>query len=305
MALKATLDIWDRTETFDSATTNYKTFNTSIISSAKIPKYSTIIDTYLGLALKTNVSLTKASLKVAFSNRSGSNGSPNGTVVKDFGKVIGSEQYMAEVELTPYIHSNDANAGKYNGDYPYLLYWSEGTYRKWTLYNARLMWSYIKPTYQIIASSADSVKGSVEGSGTWDVEIADFTKTITAVPKTHYHFVSWNDGNTDISRTFTISQNNISSHETTKTYIATFAPDTYNILVVSNGNGTVTGSGSYEYGTSITITAVPNAGYRFKSWNDGNADATREVTVSGATTYTATFEKTQYTLKDVSEHGYM
>lgn len=67
----------------------------------------------------------------------------------------------------------------------------------------------------------------------------------------------------------------------------------FQITVTANPTtgGTVTGGGTYENGTSVTLTATPNTGYKFKQWSDGNTSATRTVTVSGDATYTAEFEK--------------
>ena len=55
-------------------------------------------------------------------------------------------------------------------------------------------------------------------------------------------------------------------------------------------HGTTTGSGRYDNGSTATITAVPNEGYRFVSWTDENTDNPRQVIVERDTTYTATFE---------------
>lgn len=74
------------------------------------------------------------------------------------------------------------------------------------------------------------------------------------------------------------------------------------VFVVSlqkTGEGTVGGAGTYEVGTNATITATPASGYKFVKWSDGNANASRTVTVaSGSQTafstplsYTAIFEK--------------
>lgn len=65
---------------------------------------------------------------------------------------------------------------------------------------------------------------------------------------------------------------------------------TYNISVSSSGSGSVAGSGMYLLGSSATISATPNDGYRFVRWSDGNTNATRTVTVTGDATYTAYFE---------------
>ena len=76
---------------------------------------------------------------------------------------------------------------------------------------------------------------------------------------------------------------------------APVVPDSINVTVLAAdaAMGTVTGSGRYEVGETITITAVANAGFHFVSWNDGNTEATRQIVVEGDATYTATFEADQ------------
>lgn len=61
-------------------------------------------------------------------------------------------------------------------------------------------------------------------------------------------------------------------------------------ITASGTNGTVTGGGTYDYNSNVTLTATPNSGYKFKQWSDGVTSATRTVTVTGAATYTAVFE---------------
>ena len=68
-----------------------------------------------------------------------------------------------------------------------------------------------------------------------------------------------------------------------------------NVTVSGNG-GTVTGGGSYDVGTQITLTASPAAGFEFDCWLDsfGNTVCLSPnytiVCASGATTYTAVFK---------------
>ena len=71
----------------------------------------------------------------------------------------------------------------------------------------------------------------------------------------------------------------------------TYEPITYNVTVNTNEGGTVTGGGSYTNGSTATLTATPNAGYRFVKWNDDVTTNPRTVTVTGNVTYTAYFEK--------------
>ena len=65
----------------------------------------------------------------------------------------------------------------------------------------------------------------------------------------------------------------------------------YTLTVNATEGGTVTGGGTYESGKTATLTATAKDGYTFVSWNDGNGDETRTVTVTGNATYTATFAK--------------
>ena len=68
-------------------------------------------------------------------------------------------------------------------------------------------------------------------------------------------------------------------------------PATYTVSVNSSNTnyGTVSGGGTYAAGTQVTLSATPNSGYQFIRWNDGNTNATRTITVTGNTSYTAYF----------------
>ena len=63
--------------------------------------------------------------------------------------------------------------------------------------------------------------------------------------------------------------------------------------ITANANpsagGTVTGAGQYYGSATCTLTAVPNTGYEFVNWNDGNTQNPRSFTVTGNATYTANF----------------
>lgn len=72
----------------------------------------------------------------------------------------------------------------------------------------------------------------------------------------------------------------------------------YQILPIPSGrytiytnaiNGHVEGAGEYESGTSISLFAIPNEGYIFSHWSDGNTDNPRSIIVSGNAIYTAIF----------------
>jgi hypothetical protein len=71
-----------------------------------------------------------------------------------------------------------------------------------------------------------------------------------------------------------------------------------NITVESSDTimGTVSGSGIYNMGEYIVLTATPKTGYHFSHWDDGNTDNPRKVEVTENKTYTAYFEKNTYTV---------
>lgn len=83
----------------------------------------------------------------------------------------------------------------------------------------------------------------------------------------------------------------------------------YNLLyqiTTSGTNGTITGGGEYAANASATLSASPAECYAFARWSDGNTSNPRTVTVTGDATYTAIFEKVQYTVTtapDNAEHG--
>ena len=54
--------------------------------------------------------------------------------------------------------------------------------------------------------------------------------------------------------------------------------------------GLVTGGGSYADGSTATLTAIPNSGYKFVKWQDENTQNPRTVTVINGVHYTAYFE---------------
>ena len=140
-------------------------------------------------------------------------------------------------------------------------------------------------TYTITVTSNNTNYGTVTGGGTYN---HGAKATLTATPKTGYHFVKWSDNNTNASRSITVTA--------AATYTATFAINTYTITATSANTsmGTVTGGGTYNHGSSAKLTATSKGCYRFKQWSDGNTTNPRTVTVTAAKTYTASFEQTTH-----------
>lgn len=84
----------------------------------------------------------------------------------------------------------------------------------------------------------------------------------------------------------------------------TYTPPTFVVSATVQGQGSVSGTGTYNVGSIATLTATPATGYRFVKWSDGNTSATRTVTVTQDDisanvtnlSYTAVFEKLTYAI---------
>ena len=71
------------------------------------------------------------------------------------------------------------------------------------------------------------------------------------------------------------------------------APIKYTLTVLTNNAefGTVTGSGTYDSGDTIVVTATPKEGYAFECWDNGSIQATYRVGIWKDMTLTAYFRK--------------
>ena len=90
--------------------------------------------------------------------------------------------------------------------------------------------------------------------------------------------------------------------KTTFTYMPAASADPVAITVSANpsAGGTVTGAGTYDPGTTATLTATANEGYNFTNWTKNgvvmSTNATYSFTVSTAATYVANFSLNSYTI---------
>lgn len=139
--------------------------------------------------------------------------------------------------------------------------------------------------------SASGPNGTILGTGTYDY---GSTATLSAYPNTHYHFVRWTDYNTTNPRTFTVYGN--------CAYIAIFEINRH-VVTVGGTNGVVAGGGTYDYGSSATLTATADDHYHFARWSDGDVSNPRNIVVSGDLTYTALFEIDKHTVAVDANNG--
>lgn len=176
--------------------------------------------------------------------------------------------------------------------------------------------SYAKSNYTVTINT-------VEG-GTLTVKDYDNNDVATGASKIHLTVLKFsaapasgyvlegvqiNDGSTT-----TISASEINTKTHTLTNNVTITPvwkaTTSTVTVTTNAtNGTVTGAGVYEEGTSVTLTATAATGYQFKNWTVAGAEVSTAnpytFTANEDVTVTANFEETpKVTIYFVNNSGW-
>jgi uncharacterized repeat protein (TIGR02543 family) len=98
---------------------------------------------------------------------------------------------------------------------------------------------------------------------------------LTATPSAGYQFSGWTGDVVSTTNPITVVMNS------NKNIVANFTslPVNYTLSVTAT-NGTVTpNGGSYQQGTSVTLTATPSAGYQFSGWTGDVVSTTNPITV--------------------------
>ena len=135
-------------------------------------------------------------------------------------------------------------------------------------------------TVRVTVQSEDPAKGYAIGGGTYD--LGD-TASVAGIANAGYVFKGWDDGNINNPRHVPLTQDTLFvalfrlETDTTDTMVTPRYP--LKAIPYDSTMGTVSGSGRYEEGTVVEITATPFDGYRIKGWNV-------EVTVSPTITFT-------------------
>ena len=145
-----------------------------------------------------------------------------------------------------------------------------------------------QPLFTLTVEADTTGWGTVTGGGMYP--LGD-TVTIEAIPNVGCEFLFWNDSITDNPRDVVITQDS--------TFIAHFGLVDYTITTSADPEdfGTVTEGGIYHYGDTITLEAIPNAGYVFEMWNDSVTDNPRDIVVTQDSTFVAHFIPLGYTIE--------
>jgi hypothetical protein len=197
------------------------------------------------------------------------------------GTTAGSGDYLAGTSRTV---TAAANAG-----YRFVN-WTEGGVEKATtasytfnLTADRTLVAHFVPGHTIAVSASPVAGGTVTGSGGFD---PGSVRTVTATPAGGYRFVNWTEGSAQVSTTasytFTLNAN--------RTLVANFALILHTVAVSASpaAGGTVTGAGTFPYGSSRTVAATPAAGYRFVKWTEGST----QVSTTANYTFVLTANRT-------------
>lgn len=115
-----------------------------------------------------------------------------------------------------------------------------------------------------------TISGGTGGSVTASKTTANYgdTITLTVTPSANYHLSSLTAVRTGTGTAVAISSNKFTMPASGVTVTAAFAKDSYAITKKANptGGGTVTGAGSAEVGTSVTMSQTAATGYYFNGW---------------------------------------
>ncbi|UCG51805.1 MAG: T9SS type A sorting domain-containing protein, partial [Candidatus Latescibacterota bacterium] len=141
-------------------------------------------------------------------------------------------------------------------------------------------------TYAVITNVVGN--GSVTKAPDQAAYLLGDTVIVTALPDSAWVFNSWSDGLTGTDNPDTI----VVASDTTVT--ATFVPQTYAVTTNVVGNGSVTkipDQGTYAFGDTVVVTALPDSAWVFDSWSDGLSGTENPDTlvVNCDTMVTATF----------------
>ena len=128
--------------------------------------------------------------------------------------------------------------------------------------------------------------GNVTGANT-GTYLEGTELTLTATPAEHYEFTGWTGDVSSTEKPLTIIVDG------DKNITANFAKKQYTLTVLTNdeNKGTVSGAGTYDYGTVVAIEAIAQPGYKLLYWSDRSSDLTRTITMNKNEALSAYFVK--------------
>jgi uncharacterized protein (TIGR02145 family) len=103
---------------------------------------------------------------------------------------------------------------------------------------------------------------------------------LTATATTGYHFVNWSGDASGTAAATSVTMN--SSKNVTANFALNITTYTLSTSVLPAGSGTIAlnpAGGSYNAGTTVTVTALPCSGYTFVSWSGASSSTNSSIQV--------------------------
>ena len=204
-----------------------------------------------------------------------------------------TQQLHIAAVADPEIGGTITGAGTYNYGDPVVLtatpvgnseflFWKEDevivsdqpTY-SFNAYEHRNLVAHFYVTVTIAATAQPEGSGEISGTGTYNYTAP---VTLIASPTTGFTFANWMESDTLYATTTSISF----TAYTDRSFVANFDTVMHHVNVSVNlaEAGTATGSGDYQEGSLVLVSAVPNEHYEFVSWTENG------VSVSSNPNYT-------------------
>lgn len=156
------------------------------------------------------------------------------------------------------------------------------------------------PPQQFIVTYMATTGGSIVGNLNQTIEKGKNGTEVKAMPDTGYRFVKWSDNVIAAIRT----EINVTAD---MSVTAEFEKNNYTLTYKTDNGGSITGNlwQKVTYGGSAeAVKAVPDIGYRFVKWSDGNTNAERQdENVVSDLSLTACFELRQIIVKYIPLTG--
>ena len=152
----------------------------------------------------------------------------------------------------------------------------------WQVDNISVIGQIESNQHSISTSVNPTNSGTTTGSGSYN---NGTTVTLTAIPNTGYSFTNWTENDITVSTNATYQFTATSI----RNLVANFTANSYNITTsLSPANsGTINGTGSYNYGATVTLAAAANTGYTFTNWTENN----NQVSTASTYSFTATEDR--------------
>ncbi len=166
----------------------------------------------------------------------------------------------------------------------------------------------ITANFQVIVNSYTlTVTAGEGGTVTGGGEYEEGTEvTITAIAEEGYSFVSWSNGSTESSISISVSENiNLeATFEELPKYQVTLNDPEGGEISASSGSILIS-SGEFYQGFVITLTAIPDGGYRFKQWIGIDSSSNQiEISIDSAIEISAEFEPIPFDVNDMDNVKY-